>query len=260
MMYMLFIFFLVIFFASFVSFLNGLSYRLTMDKPLGRVRSHCSSCDATISWYDLIPICSYIALKGHCRACKAPIHWAYLVNELITTLFFSLLFFRYMPAFSPTFFAYFIFGSCLCITFFSDAYNYTLLRFCTLFTIPCGLMAAALGFLPITFFDACVGCGTGYGILVLSNILYKKVRHADGLGNGDPELLAFIGSFVGFYGVVTVLGLAALIGSLAGLYVMLTKKDTSTKTLMLPFGPFLVLASFIWVLYQTELMNLLYHL
>src|SRR5262245_14978696 len=71
------------------SFLNVCIYRLPRDLSVITPRSHCTSCERTVTWYDNIPVFSYLLLRGRCRYCKAGIHWQYPLVELITgALFF----------------------------------------------------------------------------------------------------------------------------------------------------------------------------
>lgn len=74
------------------SFLNGLSFRATNDKPLFTKRSTCSVCGKCIAWYDLIPVVSWILLKGKCRHCDKKIPFNYIVVEMFVGLLTYLLF------------------------------------------------------------------------------------------------------------------------------------------------------------------------
>ena len=77
------------------SFYNVCIYRLPRGESLVRPRSHCTSCGRTLGVLDLIPIVSYLALKGRCRYCNAPVAPRYLLVELVCGLAFVLIFHRY---------------------------------------------------------------------------------------------------------------------------------------------------------------------
>lgn len=77
------------------SFYNVCIYRLPRGESLVRPRSHCTSCGRTLGILDLIPIVSYLALRGRCRYCKAPVATRYLLIELFCGLAFVLIFNRY---------------------------------------------------------------------------------------------------------------------------------------------------------------------
>ncbi len=77
------------------SFYNVCIYRLPRGESLVRPRSHCTSCGRTLGVLDLIPVVSYLMLKGRCRYCKAPVAPRYLMVELICGLAFLIIFHRY---------------------------------------------------------------------------------------------------------------------------------------------------------------------
>src|SRR3989338_8792724 len=66
------------------SFLNVCIYRIPKGKSVVRPRSYCPNCGKALSWYDNIPILSYLVLKGRCRSCKSKISFRYFVVELLT--------------------------------------------------------------------------------------------------------------------------------------------------------------------------------
>src|SRR3990167_9673658 len=69
------------------SFLNVLIDRLPREESI-KGRSHCDDCKKTLSWNDLIPILSYVGLRGKCRYCKTNLSWQYPFIELLTTVIF----------------------------------------------------------------------------------------------------------------------------------------------------------------------------
>lgn len=77
---------------SIGSFLNVVIYRIPLKKSVSKGRSYCPICSTTLKWYDLVPIISYIALKGKCRYCGARISQQYPIVESITGLGFVLLY------------------------------------------------------------------------------------------------------------------------------------------------------------------------
>ncbi len=74
------------------SFLNVAIYRIPRRESLATPRSHCPHCNATIRWYDNIPVLSWLILRGRCRHCHAPISWRYPAVELATAAWFLLTF------------------------------------------------------------------------------------------------------------------------------------------------------------------------
>ena len=70
------------------SFLNVCIYRLPRRESLAWPASHCTRCNRSLSWYENVPIASWVALSGRCRTCRAPISWMYPIVEITTALVF----------------------------------------------------------------------------------------------------------------------------------------------------------------------------
>jgi len=155
------------------------------------------------------------------------------------------------------FFAYFIFFSALIVTIRSDLETMLISRFVTLFLIPIGLFFAFMQLIPLTIFDSIIGTLFGYGFLFIISKLFKVLTKKEGMGEGDLELLAFIGSFTGLFGCWISLLLGSVIGSIIGLgYMLITKSDRAAK---IPFGPFLAGAAIMYVLWQECFITLLFY-
>lgn len=237
--------FLVPLFLCWGSFLNVLSYRLMRDESCVKPRSRCPSCKHTLAWYDLIPVLSYILLRGQCRYCKARISPLYPFIELFTVVIMSLLYSAIPTLYFP---AYFIFFSALIVTIRSDLETMLISRFVTLFLIPVGIGASALGYLPITLLDSILGIFVGAGFLYAISWLFYKATGKIGIGQGDIELLAFIGSFTGIVGSWVTLCVGSVLGALIGIgYILISRSKKDTK---IPFGPFLAAGAIIYVLTQ----------
>jgi leader peptidase (prepilin peptidase)/N-methyltransferase len=138
----------------------------------------------------------------------------------------------------------------------TDIEEMLLLSLFTVGLIPLGLLASALGYLPISFFESFCGVIVGGGILWLTRTIFWLIRKQEGLGWGDIELLAGIGSFVGPVGVLLTLLIGSISGSLIGLIILAwSKKDSPLK---IPFGAFLAGSAIIYLIWAQELVSLLY--
>jgi leader peptidase (prepilin peptidase)/N-methyltransferase len=238
-------------FACWGSFLNVLGYRLVKDENIAWPRSACPSCKHTLAWYDLIPLLSYLMLGGRCRYCKARISPLYPFIELLTIVVMALLYTTVPTLYFP---AYFLLFSALIVTIRSDLETMLISRFVTLFLVPFGLTFSALGYLPITPLDSIVGALLGSGFLFAISWLFYKATGKQGIGQGDIELLAFIGSFTGMIGSWATLCIGSVLGSLIGIsYILISGSKKDTK---IPFGPFLALGAIIYVLAQEFLIQL----
>jgi len=236
--------FLIIFslFLCWGSFLNVAAFRLLYKKPFFAKRSYCPGCKSTIAWFDLIPVISWLLLKGHCRWCSASISWLYPLIELLTGILFTLLMLSTPPLYWVS---YGLFFSALIITIRTDLESMMILRFCSLGLIPLGLVFSYLGYLPITVTHSTLGAFFGYSILWLVRTLFWYLHKQEGLGEGDLELLAGIGAFTGLSGVWYTLLYGSIAGSILGIILSILLKKKIEK---LPFGPFLALGALIVVL------------
>ncbi len=170
--------------------------------------------------------------------------------ELLSGLLLTTLWYIVPPYY---FFAYFIFFSALIVSIRTDLETLLISRLVTLFLIPVALFCAYKGLLPLSLIESIRGAGFGYAILAVVSIVYYLFTQRTGMGQGDIDLLAFIGAFVGIQGAWITLLLGSLAGSIAGslhLYMTGSRK--------IPFGPFLALGAMAFVLLKPQLVGLFF--
>ncbi len=234
------------------SFLNVVGYRLILGQSITG-RSRCPHCNHTITWYDLIPIISFVLLGGKCRTCHKPISWLYPFVELLTAIIMTALCLTTPTVYIP---AYIIFFSALIVTIRSDIETMLISRYATVFLIPLGILLSSVGLLPITGTESVASAIVGSGLLWLIGKIFYVITGKVGMGQGDVDLLAFIGSFIGLVGLWVTIMTASLLGSIFGLSYMLA---TGTKhSVRIPFGPFLALGAIGYVLYAHQLIPVLF--
>lgn len=252
MIYAIPYYFLIPFFLCWGSFLNVLAYRLIQGKSIVRPRSACPKCQTVIAWYDNIPIFSWLFLQGKCRTCKKPISLLYPCIEIITTIALILL---YSNISLHYFFGYFIFFSALIVTIRSDIETMLISRYATVFLAPCGFLMSVYGFIPLSPRESICGAFFGYFFLFSVNAIFKYWRDIDGIGEGDFDLLFFIGSFTGIIGCWISIMIGSLLGSLYGIINLLIAphhqnyRNTANIT-KIPFGPFLACGALIFIFIQ----------
>jgi leader peptidase (prepilin peptidase)/N-methyltransferase len=118
--------------------------------------------------------------------------------------------------------------------------------------IPIGLLLAALT--PVlTFLDSLIGVLIGGGSLLLVGMAYEAVRKQEGIGGGDIKLLAMIGAFTGWKGVLFTIFGGSLIASIVGVTLMVVRREDGQVPI--PFGPFLSGASFLYILVGDRLIQ-----
>lgn len=253
-------YFLIPFFLCWGSFLNVLAYRLIRNESIVTPRSSCPHCCLFIAWYDNIPVLSWLFLHGTCRNCKQPISFLYPFIEILTTVMLSLLYI-YIPL--HYFYGYFIFFSALIITIRSDIETMLILRSATIFLVPVGLFMSAYGLLPVSLQESICGTLGGYLFLRAINGIFKYWRGIDGIGEGDFDLIALIGSFTGIIGCWMSITIGSILGSLYGMIsiLFLQKNDSYQHALQntkIPFGPFLAFGAIIFTFIQKQIFYYLF--
>jgi leader peptidase (prepilin peptidase)/N-methyltransferase len=246
------IIFVTVFGALVGSFLNVVILRLPNEgESIVLPPSHCPKCQALIRWYDNIPIISFLFLRGRCRRCRQPISWQYPVVELMMALL-SLALFRSFGI-GPAFFVYFVFCAALLAIIFIDLHHQIIPDVISLPGIVLGFAASFL--LPgLSWQESLIGLLAGGGVFyAIAGGYYLLTRRA-GMGGGDIKLLAMIGAFLGWRALPFVIFASALLGSVIGIGAMIKQKKGG-KTVV-PYGPFLAVASFIYLFFTNEIWSL----
>ena len=216
------------------SFLNVCIYRIPAGKSIVHPPSACPQCGTPIRFYDNIPILSYLLLGGRCRRCGIHIPMRYPLVELITGVAALAVFIKY--GLTATTVIYFVFIAVLLLITFIDIDHQIIPDRLSLPGIPLFFLLGLL--LPfITWQDALIGILAGGGILYGVALGYQLLTGRDGMGGGDIKLLAMIGAFVGWQGILFTLFAASAIGTIIGLLAMIRSKKG--MRMAIPFGPFL---------------------
>jgi leader peptidase (prepilin peptidase)/N-methyltransferase len=221
----------------FGSFLNVCIYRLPRRESLNRPRSHCTSCQRRLAWYENVPVISWLALRGRCRGCGVRISVMYPLIELTTAGVFvgGLL----VYGLTPLLVVRLAFASALIVLFVIDLQHRILPNVITLPGIVVGFIASFL--FPPGWVSSLIGLVAGGGVLLLIAEAYYRTRGQEGLGMGDVKMLAMIGAFLGWPLMLLTLVLASFAGSLVGVLLLATGKGGMQAAL--PFGTFLALGA-----------------
>ncbi len=215
--------------------------------------SHCYSCNNSLKWYHNIPIISYILLRGKCGFCKTPYSIQYPIVEFFGG---AILLSTYLIFFPKGQLELFLFASLffmLCYLlllvdiktmFLPDPMNYSLLWI--------GIIGAILSFqiIDINLTDSLWGAVIGYAILWVMSFIGKKLKGIDVMGGGDLKLVAALGAFIGIQGVLFTIFFSPFIGIFSWIYIKLTKKTEP----QFPYGPALILSSWIYIFYGKEIL------
>ena len=225
------------------SFLNVCIYRIPKEESIAFPGSHCGACGKMIRWYDNVPVASYILLRGRCRECGAKFSIQYPMVEMMSGALF-VLFYHY---FGITAYGIVLLTFTLALLTQSviDFHHKIIPDVITLPGIVIGLVASCF-ILQMHGSSvwwqglraSVVGMIAGGGSLFLVGVIAEFFLKKEAMGGGDVKLLAMIGAFLGLAAVAWTIFFGAVIGSLAGVYFMLVKKEEQ-----IPFGPFLGIAA-----------------
>lgn len=254
-------FVIFVFGLSIGSFLNSIIYRLkTAPHQLlfksggGFSRSYCPHCKHNLGWQDLIPILSFLILKGKCRYCQKPISLQYPLVELATGILFLLIVFYFSSDFLFSIFCLLI--SCFLIIIFVYDLKYYIIPDKVIY--PVILVSGIWYFVSGIFLNlytkyeilnaaySAVGAASFFLIIVL-------VSRGRWMGIGDIKLAFFMGLFLSFPGILIALFSSFLVGAVLGLWLVAFGKKTMKSEV--PFGPFLVTGTFIALFFSQPLIN-----
>lgn len=217
--------------------------------------SHCPSCKARLSWYENIPLLSWLALRGKCRHCHAPISKQYPLVELATLLLSMVCVWRF--GFGWQGFGALLFTWSLIAAIGIDAKHQLLPDVITLPLLWLGLIASTDS-LYVTPKKAILGAAVGYVALWLVWWLYKQFTGKSGFGGGDFKLLAAIGAWTGTAGLLPTIMFSSFVGAvLGGISLKMQKKGYETR---ISFGPYLAVAGWIVFMWGPEIISWYYNM
>jgi leader peptidase (prepilin peptidase)/N-methyltransferase len=231
------------------SFLNVCIDRLPSHQSLVFPASHCTSCQRRLSVKELIPVFSYIWLRGRCRYCQAPIPRRLLWVEIGTGAIFAFLYWYYGFSIELGVVAFYF---CLFLIILVIDFEHHLILNKVIY--PSVVVALALSiFLPEldsvpSIASAAAGGAVGLGLFLLIIIVSRG-----GMGWGDVKMAALIGLVTGFPLIFVTILLAVILGGLVAWILILLKIKSRKQSI--PFGPFLSLATMATLLWGSDILN-----
>jgi leader peptidase (prepilin peptidase)/N-methyltransferase len=245
------------------SFLNVCIDRLPADESVVRLPSHCASCKRKLQWRYLVPVFSYLWLRGRCRYCGAHIPLRILLVELATAIIFGLLTWHY--GLSPQLVMALIYACLFLITFVIDLER-QLILYAVIFP------AMALAFIFSFFWDgfgaywphianahldgmasALLGGAMGLVFMILPYLISRMHYGTEGMGQGDIYLAALIGLATGFPLVIVALIMGIIVGGVVAVSLLLLKLKKRKDPI--PFGPFLAAAAMVTLIWGVQILD-----
>jgi leader peptidase (prepilin peptidase) / N-methyltransferase len=197
--------------------------------------SHCPRCGRGLAWYENIPIVSWLLLRARCRGCGERISMMYPLIELATAGIWAYMAWRHGVTIEALRGA--VFGTILLGIAMTDARQYIIPDEFSWGGLVIGLLFSLAGGLP-GLGTALIGAAVGFGLLWLVGTVGTWVFKEDAMGGGDIKMMAMVGAFVGWQGVLLTIFLGALAGTLVFVPLLLMGKKK-----LVPFGVFLAIGA-----------------
>lgn len=215
--------------------------------------SHCTHCQQRLAWKDLIPVCSYLLLRGHCRYCQSKISWQYPIVEILS----AALFVGISLVFGLNLYAgiLIIISEVLLTLAIIDLNTQLLPDDFTLNLLWAGLILSVTTTFTTTPAAAILGAAIGYALPWCINFLYRLIRKREGMGYGDFKCFAALGAWLGLPAIPSLFILAVALGLVFGSIGLLFKKIKFQQAI--PFGPAILLAGWIILLWHGKVEQLL---
>lgn len=242
-------YFLIFLFGLIIgSFLNVCIFRIEKEESVSFPPSHCTSCNHRLNGKDLIPVLSFIILKGKCRYCNEKISLQYPIIEIVNAIFYLLIFNKY--GLSPYTIKFCILASLLIVIGVIDYKTQYVYRSTTVFG---GIIAVIFIINEYFFYKSEVInliLGGIIGFLIIGLIVFTT----KGMGEGDIEIAIICGLFIGIKYILLSLFLAIIIGGIVGIIILtLNLKKLKDR---IAFGPFIAIGVLISILYGEKIIEI----
>lgn len=229
------------------SFLNVCICRIPNEESISYPPSHCINCNHRLMPLDLIPILSFVFLRGRCRYCEKKILFQYPIIEVLNCILYIIVLFKY--GISITTLKYCILISILIVISVIDYKTQYVYGSTIIFGFICGFLFLVVQLIVYKngAFDSIAGCIIGFLIIKIIAFITK------GMGDGDAEIAAVCGLFLGIKGILIGLFLGFIIGGVIGIIIIILKlKKIKDK---IAFGPFIAIGTFISMMWANEILD-----
>lgn len=225
------------------SFVNVCIYRIPKKEDIVKVRSHCMSCGYQLKWYDLVPLFSYLALRGRCRKCKAKLAAQYPIVEAANGILYVVI--VLVNGVNVESLLFCLLTSALLTLSVIDFRTYEIPLGINIFILTIGLIRVVtdLSGWPSYLIGFC-------SVSVFLMILYYATK-GRGIGGGDVKLMAVCGLVLGWKLII----LAFFIGCILGAVIHVVRMKLSDESHVLAMGPYLSMGIFIAMLWGNQIIE-----
>ncbi|OGH02553.1 MAG: hypothetical protein A2798_02850 [Candidatus Levybacteria bacterium RIFCSPHIGHO2_01_FULL_37_17] len=238
------------------SFLGVLVDRIPKNKPFLLGHSRCDFCKKELRWYELIPVLSFIIQSGKCRNCEKPLSIFYPAIELTTGILFAFTYWLtiyYLQSTTYNLIFYLFIISNLIVVFFTDL-KYGIIPNKIVFPAVCvTVLWLIVNHQPLVINHLLTAIGASL-FLILISAVYYFVRKKESMGGGDIKFAFLMGIILGFPNIVIAFYIAFLTGAFYSLILILWGRLKLKDAI--PFGPFLVLGTFITLYLGEKILSL----
>jgi leader peptidase (prepilin peptidase)/N-methyltransferase len=238
------------------SFSNVCIYRLPLKQSIILPRSHCPECKTPLPYYFNIPLLSYTYLQGRCSFCQKPIHRDYFIVELLTA--FLYLYYGWQYGFGFNLLYFFLLIPIFIIIFCIDYKNSIIPDLLVLIIGILGLVKFWIPNLDPLFtplYSSAFGALLALIFIGGLIVFYHYVRKIEAMGLGDLKLFITLGFLFGLHGILFILILSSLSGATLGSIMLWRNKKNFTT--QIPFGPYIIVATFIYMLVGPQVIVLI---
>lgn len=241
------------------SFLNVVIFRLYGENSIFISRSKCFNCGKTLSWYELIPVISFMIQKGRCRSCGFRLSWQYPLVEVLTGTFFVYLYFNGYQDLFNFYFLNLYGGAGIILNFILNIIIFSLLIVIFFYDIRKQIIPNVIVYPLILFglffqashyylgFDVAENLVSASAIAIFFFLLWL-ISKGKWIGLGDAKLIFATSLFLGFPGSLSAFLFSFWAGAIYAIPLLLMKKAGMSSRV--PFGPFIIIGFLISMFYQ----------
>ena len=249
--------FVIVFGGLWGSFANVCIYRFPNNEGIVTGRSFCPYCKTKINWYDNIPLISYLTLGGKCRNCKKKISIQYFIVETLSIILFTSIYYKFGVTLTTLYLI--ILSLSFLIIFFIDLKHFIIPNILTFSLMIIGFIKSFdpnLDSMFPNYINSLIGGILGYGIIWSIIFIYKAVRKKEGMGLGDAKLFGAIGFWFGWMSIPFIIFLSSITALIHVIPSLFNKsKNISSQ---IPFGPYIILATLIYVVFESNIKSLIF--